>query len=61
MRVIAQTWTDLNHGSGGKVSLPKSCWWLVWWNWHAGKARLATVDEVAAQIKLTNGASQETK
>eukprot|EP00957_Ditylum_brightwellii_P209866 15363606-Ditylum_brightwellii.AAC.1 len=61
MGAIAQIWADLIHVSGGKVSLPKFCWWLVWWNWHTGKARLATVDEVAAQIKLTNEASQETK
>eukprot|EP00957_Ditylum_brightwellii_P191533 14582819-Ditylum_brightwellii.AAC.1 len=61
MRVIAQTWTDLIHGSGVKVSLPKSCWWLVWWNWNARKARLTAIDEVAAQIKLTNRESQEAK
>eukprot|EP00957_Ditylum_brightwellii_P035052 2657244-Ditylum_brightwellii.AAC.1 len=61
MCVIAQTWADLIHGSGGKVSLPKSCWLLVWLNWNAGKASLDTIDEVAAQIKLTNGKTQEAK
>eukprot|EP00957_Ditylum_brightwellii_P051960 3941376-Ditylum_brightwellii.AAC.1 len=45
MHVIAQTWADLIHGSGGKVLLPKSCWWLVQWNWKVGKACLATIDE----------------
>eukprot|EP00957_Ditylum_brightwellii_P055111 4177307-Ditylum_brightwellii.AAC.1 len=42
MRTIAQTWAELIYGSGGEVSLPKSCWWLVWWSWKEGKARLAT-------------------
>eukprot|EP00957_Ditylum_brightwellii_P168597 12832769-Ditylum_brightwellii.AAC.1 len=41
MRNIAQTWADLIYGSDGEVSLPKSCWWLVWWNWKDGKAKLA--------------------
>eukprot|EP00957_Ditylum_brightwellii_P120635 9202577-Ditylum_brightwellii.AAC.1 len=54
MRVIAKTWADLIHGSGGEVSLSKSCWWLVWWNWKKGKASLASVEEVEAQIQLTN-------
>eukprot|EP00957_Ditylum_brightwellii_P039561 2992789-Ditylum_brightwellii.AAC.2 len=61
MQVIAQTWADLIHGSGSKVSLPKSCWWLVWWNWKGGKACLVTINEVEAQIKIINGKSQEAK
>eukprot|EP00957_Ditylum_brightwellii_P200029 15248855-Ditylum_brightwellii.AAC.2 len=54
MKVITQTWSDLIHGSGGEISKEKSCWWLVWWNWKAGKAMLATIEEVGAQITLTN-------
>eukprot|EP00957_Ditylum_brightwellii_P095721 7293235-Ditylum_brightwellii.AAC.1 len=54
MRTIAQTWTDLIYRSGGEVSLPKSCWWLVWWQWKAEKAHLASVAKVDAQIKLIN-------
>eukprot|EP00957_Ditylum_brightwellii_P073668 5597538-Ditylum_brightwellii.AAC.1 len=42
MQNIAQTWADLIYGSGGEVSLPKLCWWLVWWNWTDGKTKLAT-------------------
>eukprot|EP00957_Ditylum_brightwellii_P103187 7864445-Ditylum_brightwellii.AAC.1 len=54
MRVIAQMWADLIYASGGEVSLPKSCWWLVWWNWNKGKASLASVEELETQIQLTN-------
>eukprot|EP00957_Ditylum_brightwellii_P102759 7831129-Ditylum_brightwellii.AAC.1 len=60
MQNIAQTWADLIYGSGGEVSLPKSCWWLVWWNWKDDKAKLATVSEVDAQINLVNQQTEET-
>eukprot|EP00957_Ditylum_brightwellii_P212231 15367112-Ditylum_brightwellii.AAC.2 len=60
MCTIAQTWADLLYGSGGEVYLPKSCWWLVWWHWKEGKARLASVAEVDAQIPLTNRQMGET-
>eukprot|EP00957_Ditylum_brightwellii_P027033 2044527-Ditylum_brightwellii.AAC.1 len=42
MRDIAQTWADLIYGSGGE------------WNWKEGKASLALVTEVDAQIQLIN-------
>jgi hypothetical protein len=57
MQNIAQTWSDLICGSGGEVSMAKSCWWLVWWNWTDGVTRLATIEEVNAQIYLRNGRS----
>eukprot|EP00957_Ditylum_brightwellii_P023554 1777948-Ditylum_brightwellii.AAC.1 len=50
MQEIAQTWAYPIYWSGGEVSLPKSSWWLVWWNWTDWKARLASVAEVDAQI-----------
>eukprot|EP00957_Ditylum_brightwellii_P041780 3163771-Ditylum_brightwellii.AAC.1 len=56
---IAQTWADLIFGSCGNVSLPKSCWWLMWWNWKNGKARIATIAEVEAQIKLRSDVDTE--
>eukprot|EP00957_Ditylum_brightwellii_P078824 5994115-Ditylum_brightwellii.AAC.1 len=59
MCCVAQTWADLIHGSGSEVSMEMSCWGLVWWMWNKGKARLATVAEVDAAIKLTNGNSTE--
>eukprot|EP00957_Ditylum_brightwellii_P065702 4983537-Ditylum_brightwellii.AAC.1 len=46
MTIIAQTWADLIHGSGGEISMEKPCWWLVWWNWKDNKANLATINEV---------------
>eukprot|EP00957_Ditylum_brightwellii_P083770 6367362-Ditylum_brightwellii.AAC.1 len=52
---VAQTWADLIYGSEGKVSMEKSCWGLVWWLWTGGKARLATVAEIEAEVKLTHG------
>eukprot|EP00957_Ditylum_brightwellii_P188092 14320010-Ditylum_brightwellii.AAC.1 len=35
--------------------MAKSCWWLVWWNWEDGKARLAITEELDTEIYLTNG------
>eukprot|EP00957_Ditylum_brightwellii_P131359 10018201-Ditylum_brightwellii.AAC.1 len=55
MRGVAQTWADLMYGSGGKVSMEKSCWGLVWWVWTGGKARLATAADIKAEVKLTHG------
>eukprot|EP00957_Ditylum_brightwellii_P030633 2321287-Ditylum_brightwellii.AAC.1 len=52
MTIIAQTWADLVYGLGGDVLMPTSCWWLVWWSWKGGKASMATVAEVDAQVKL---------
>eukprot|EP00957_Ditylum_brightwellii_P053908 4084213-Ditylum_brightwellii.AAC.1 len=54
MQDTAQTWADLIYGSGGVISLPKLCWWLVWWNWKEVKASLASVAEVDAQILFIN-------
>eukprot|EP00957_Ditylum_brightwellii_P064129 4865232-Ditylum_brightwellii.AAC.2 len=39
--------------------MEKLCWWLVWWNWKYRKATLAKIEEVDAQITLTNGQSPE--
>eukprot|EP00957_Ditylum_brightwellii_P042432 3212963-Ditylum_brightwellii.AAC.1 len=41
MHVIAKILADLIYGAGCEVSLDKSSWWLVWWNWKEGKASLA--------------------
>eukprot|EP00957_Ditylum_brightwellii_P108237 8257916-Ditylum_brightwellii.AAC.1 len=60
MRTVAQTWADLIYGSRGKVSMEKSCWGLVWRIWKDGKARVATTNNITAEVKLTHGKEQNT-
>eukprot|EP00957_Ditylum_brightwellii_P048715 3696571-Ditylum_brightwellii.AAC.1 len=58
MRTVAQTWANLIYGSRGKVLMEKSCWGLVWWIWKDSKARIATTDNITAEVKLTHSKEQ---
>jgi hypothetical protein len=53
----AQTWETLVFGTGGALSLKKTCWWLLHWTWDGGKATMSTVAQAPARIAITLGRS----
>eukprot|EP00957_Ditylum_brightwellii_P151015 11499475-Ditylum_brightwellii.AAC.1 len=44
-----------HHLTGGKLSLSKTYWWLLYCVWDGSKARLATTQERPEQMQITVG------
>ena len=60
MEAIIQDFERKLYVTGGELSLPKSFWYLIFWNWQDnGSATMATKEEVPAEINLTQGAGTE--
>eukprot|EP00957_Ditylum_brightwellii_P110984 8464268-Ditylum_brightwellii.AAC.1 len=45
----------LIHGSGGELSHNKTYWWLIWWIWENGEARMATKQDVDIDLEIRFG------
>jgi hypothetical protein len=52
---IAQTWEQLLFGSGGLLSLDKTFWWLIWWNWKNGEPELANKNDIPLEARIHLG------
>eukprot|EP00957_Ditylum_brightwellii_P176529 13444133-Ditylum_brightwellii.AAC.1 len=50
---IAQIWEKLLFGSGGKLSIKKFRWYLLWWIWENGEPHLATKEEQPAEVFMS--------
>eukprot|EP00957_Ditylum_brightwellii_P197865 15073317-Ditylum_brightwellii.AAC.1 len=46
-------WETLLYSTGGELSLNNKYWWLLYWIWEGGKARLATKQECPESMKIT--------
>jgi hypothetical protein len=51
----AQTWEQLLFGSGGRLCHKKTFWWLIWWVWKDGKAKMATKSDVDTAMRIKFG------
>jgi len=57
---VAQTWEKLLHYSGGALNLSKCSWFVMYWDWRAGRPVIRRSDESAtAQVQLSQGQSTE--
>ena len=55
---IAQTWEQLLFGSGGLLSLDKTFWWLIWWDWTNGEPELADKNKLLLEATIHLGYDQ---
>ena len=55
---IAQTWEQLLFSSGGLLSLDKTFWWLIWWDWTNGEPELANKNKLPLEATIHLGYDQ---
>ena len=57
---LAQTWERLLHYSGGSLNLSKCSWFVMFWDWRAGRPILREYkDEPIANIGLRQGQGEQ--
>ncbi|KAI2500977.1 hypothetical protein MHU86_13522 [Fragilaria crotonensis] len=55
---VAQTWEKLLHYSGGALNLSKCSWFVMYWDWRAGRPVIRqSTDDPTTQVHLSQGQS----
>ena len=56
LEAVAQIWEKLLHYSGGSLNLSKCSWFVMYWDWKAGRPVLRVQDETSeATVRLSQG------
>jgi hypothetical protein len=51
---LAQQWEKLLYSTGGALNLSKCFWFQLSWSWKTGKAKLNSISDTPAELKLTS-------
>jgi len=57
---LYQKWTDTSQLGGTRLNQSKGRWYLYYWIWDNGKARLASIDESPAELTVRDDGVQTT-